>query len=301
MQEVRWGSDPERVQWTICRGAPMRSDAGELIGYAGTIEDVTERKLAEMTLRKTEKLAAMGRLAGAIAHEINNPLEALSNLFFLLQQHPSLDDTAREYANLADQQLARIATITKQSLSFYRESNKATTISVAEIVGEVLDFYRELAHRQNIAVERRFETDGMIIAHAGELRQVFANVVGNALQAMPTGGRLRIHIFPAVQHESGMRTGLRVNVIDTGAGIAPEIGARLFEPFFTTKAEKGTGLGLWVSRGIVEKYEGTIRFRSTRRPKSSTCFSVFLPTVIQQTRRPVEKAKPAERVSAQKA
>lgn len=300
-EEVRFGMNDRSLRWTVCRGAPILSETGELIGYAGTVEDVTDRKLAEMTIRKTEKLAAMGRLAGTIAHEINNPLEALSNLFYLLQMHPSLDGTAREYANMADQQLSRISTITKQSLAFYRESKQATTVAVSEILGEVLDFYRELANAQKITVDRNFDTQGMIIAHAGELRQVFANVIGNAVQAMPHGGTLRVHLFPASQRATGERNGIRVNVVDTGAGIPREVSDRLFEPFFTTKAEKGTGLGLWVSRGILEKYEGSIRFRSARWPASSTCFSIFLPTVIHQTRRLAEKELSPERVSAQKA
>jgi signal transduction histidine kinase len=286
------------IHWTICRGAPMRSEAGELIGYAGTVEDVTERKLTELTLRKTEKLAAMGRLAGTIAHEINNPLEALTNLFYLVRNHSSLDREAREFADIAEQQLARIAAITRQSLSFYRDSATPTTVSLAEILGDVLDVHRDALQTHKIAAERRFETDGMIIAHPGELRQVFANLVGNAIQAMPAGGTLRVHLFAASQKGNSTRGGVRVNVVDTGTGIAPEIARKLFEPFFTTKAEKGTGLGLWVSRGIIEKYDGFVTFRSTRRPRT-TCFSIFVPTVVEQVRRLRTKPVPKQLAGAQ--
>ena len=283
-EEVRWNAGNGTLRWTVCRGAPMQSEDGSLLGYAGTIEDITERKQAEAALRKSEKLAAMGRLAGIIAHEINNPLEALTNLFYLLRNHPSLDTQARGFAELADEQLGRVAAITRQSLSFYRESAKVVPVSLADVLSDVLGVFRESAAAQGVAVDRRFDTDGMVMAHPGELRQFFVNLIGNALQAMPKGGRLRVHLFPAADWSRGGRSGVRVNVVDTGEGISADVGRRLFEPFFTTKAEKGTGLGLWVSRGIVEKHEGHIAFRSTGRPRS-TCFTVFIPTVAQQVRR----------------
>lgn len=291
-EEVRWKSANGMTRWTICRGAPMLSDTGALLGYAGTVEDVTERKQAESTLRKTEKLAAMGRLAGIIAHEINNPLEALTNLFYLLRRHPSLDQEARGFAELADRQLARVSGITRQSLSFYRDTAQPKRVLLADVLEDVLAMYTDTAMAQKISIERCFETDGSVMAHPGELRQVFLNIVGNGLQAMPGGGRLRIHLFPAVQRKGNSRAGVRVNIIDTGTGVPAEAAAHLFEPFFTTKSEKGTGLGLWVSRGIVEKHEGHIHFRSTRRPRA-TCFSVFIPTVAQQVRRQRRSASEA--------
>ncbi|MGH9522255.1 MAG: two-component system sensor histidine kinase NtrB [Terriglobales bacterium] len=284
-EEVRWkDAHGGGLRWTICRGAPMRSEEGSLLGYAGTVEDITDRRQAESALRKSDKLAAMGRLAGIIAHEINNPLEALTNLFYLLRKHPSLDEQARNFADLADEQLGRVSAITRQSLSFYRESAKVIPVSLSDVLNDVLAVYRESAVAQGISVERRFDTDGIVIAHPGELRQVFVNIVGNALQAMPKGGRLRVHLFPATDWNRAGRSGVRVNVVDTGEGIPSDVARRLFEPFFTTKAEKGTGLGLWVSRGIVEKHEGHIAFRSTRHPLT-TCFTVFIPTVAQQLRR----------------
>ena len=291
-EEVRWKEQQGGVRWTICRGAPMRSEEGNLLGYAGTVEDITERKQAESALRKSDKLAAMGRLAGIIAHEINNPLEALTNIFYLLRQHPSLDEQARGFAELADEQLGRVSAITRQSLSFYRESAKAVPVSLSDVLNDVLAVYRETAVAQAVSIERRFDTDGIVMAHPGELRQVFINIVGNGLQAMPKGGRLRVHLFPAMDWIRPGRSGVRVNIVDTGEGIPADVSSRLFEPFFTTKSEKGTGLGLWVSRGIIDKHEGRIAFRSTRHP-GATCFTVFIPTVAQQLRRPRTPASEA--------
>lgn len=239
--------------------------------------DITAQLHAEDALRRTERLAAMGRVAGIIAHEINNPLEAINNAFYLLRDHKSLDDEARMLATMAEQELLRVAHITRQTLSFYRESQQAVLISVAKILDDVLELQSRSLRLSGIALDKKYRTEGAILGFPSELKQVFLNLVGNAIQAMPEGGRLRVRVADCKARNKGRR-GIRVSVCDTGGGIKPEDAKRLFEPFFTTKSTKGTGLGLWISKGIVQKYEGAIQFRSLRyQGRNTTCFSVFLP------------------------
>ena len=239
--------------------------------------DITAKLQAEEALRKAEKLAAMGRVAGIIAHEINNPLDTIRNAFYLLRDHPSLDEDARMYTKIAEEELARVTHITRQTLSFYRESKEAAPVSISAILDDILSLQERLLQRSGIAVEKEFHSDSPVQGFPGELKQVFLNLIGNAIQAMPDGGRLRIRVRKAVE-KNQLREGVRILIADTGSGIRPEDAKRLFEPFFTTKSTKGTGLGLWISKGIVQKYEGTIRFRSMcLRDGNITAFYVFIP------------------------
>ena len=239
--------------------------------------DITAQLQTEEALRRAERLGAMGRVAGIIAHEINNPLEAISNAFYLLRDHPSLDEEARYYARLAEQELARVAHITRQTLSFYRESQYPVSVAISEVLDNVLELQSRRVQLNGIILEKVYRTAGIIQGFPVELKQVFLNIVGNAIQAMPQGGRLRVRVYECIEPSTG-RQGVRASVCDTGSGIDPEHAKRLFEPFFTTKETKGTGLGLWISKGIIQKYEGTIRFRSLRFAREhATCFSVFIP------------------------
>jgi PAS domain S-box-containing protein len=272
------GKDGE-YRWFLSRALPIRDATGQIVRWFGTNTDITERKQAEDALVKSERLAAMGRLAGIIAHEINNPLEAISNAFYLLRDHPSLDEEARYYARLASDEVARIAHITKQTLSFYRESQQSVAVALPEILDNVLELQSRRLHLNGVSVEKRYRAAGVVQGFPVELKQVFLNIIGNAIQAMPAGGRLRIQLYESGDRRNG-RSGLRVSVYDTGMGIRPDHAKRIFEPFFSTKETKGTGLGLWISRGIIQKYEGNIRFRSMRVGDGHiTCFSVFIPTV----------------------
>jgi len=238
--------------------------------------DITAQLLAEEALRRNDRLAAMGKLAGIVAHEINNPLESIINVFYLLRQHPSLDEEAYNYAKMAEQELARVSHITRQTLGFYRESQKSTQVSVAELMDSVLDLQKLPLQASNIVLEKRYATHGLVEGFPMELKQVFMNLVSNAIQAMPKGGRLRVAVGSALR--AGAR-GIHVSILDTGAGIRPEDARRLFEPFFTTKSTKGTGLGLWISKGIVQKHDGDLRFRSVfRADGAATCFRIFLPS-----------------------
>jgi PAS domain S-box-containing protein len=240
--------------------------------------DITAQQQAEEALRETEKLAAMGRVAGIIAHEINNPLAAITNIFFLLRNHPSLDDDARHCAALAEQELQRVAHITRQTLSFYRESKMPIAVMLTEILDDVVGLQERQIHSSHIKLIKRYLAPGTVHGFPVELRQVFLNLVGNAIQAMPNGGSLRLTVREDYDWTLGRR-GISVSIIDTGVGVKPQDSRRLFEPFFSTKSTKGTGLGLWISKGIVQKYEGRISFRTRRSPSgSATCFRVFLPT-----------------------
>jgi two-component system, NtrC family, sensor kinase len=239
--------------------------------------DITSQIQAEEALRQTEKLAAMGRVAGIIAHEINNPLEAITNAFYLLRNHPSLDEEARYYAGLAEQELQRAAHITRQTLSFYRDSRQPIAISVPDLLDNVVELQQRPILASHIDLRKKYSSTGIVHGFPGELRQVFLNLISNAIQAMPSGGTLRLRVAEATDRET-QRRGIAVSVTDTGSGIRREDARHLFQPFFTTKSAKGTGLGLWISKGIVQKYEGTITFRSYHSPAGAcTCFRVFLP------------------------
>jgi PAS domain S-box-containing protein len=239
--------------------------------------DITAELRAEEALRETEKMAAMGRVAGIIAHEVNNPLAAITNIFYLLRNHPSLDDEARRCADLAEQELQRVSHITRQTLSFYRESKQPITVVVPELLDEVLALQERMLVANRISLRKRYLATCMVQGFPVELRQVFLNLIGNAIQAMPEGGVLGVYVREATDWMRQLR-GTSISILDTGAGIRPEDIRRLFQPFFSTKAAKGTGLGLWISKGIIQKYDGRITCRSFRiGDRCVTCFRIFLP------------------------
>jgi two-component system, NtrC family, sensor kinase len=239
--------------------------------------DMTASMRAEEALRESEKLAAMGRVAGIIAHEINNPLEAITNLFYLLRNHPSLSDDARIYADMAEQELERVSHITRQTLSFYRESKQPIQVVLPELLDDVLELQRRGLTTNRISVRREYVSPAAVTGFPVELRQVFLNLINNAIQAMPEGGVLGVRVKEATDWSRNLR-GALISVIDTGQGIHPTIADHLFQPFFSTKSTKGTGLGLWISNGIVQKYNGRIACRSVSAKKGCiTCFHVFLP------------------------
>ncbi len=239
--------------------------------------DITGQMRAEEALRESEKLAAMGRVAGIIAHEINNPLAAITNIFYLLRNHPSLSPEARGYADAAEQELVRVSHITRQTLSFYRESKQPTPVRVHELLDDVLELQHRAFQANKIKLRKKYFSASNVTGFPVELRQVFMNLIANAIQAMPEGGTLRLHVSETTDWMSNRR-GPSISLIDTGAGIKPEDAQRLFEPFYSTKAAKGTGLGLWISKGILQKYSGRISYRSYRRKDGCvTCFRVFIP------------------------
>ena len=217
---------------------------GKFVHTRCFIRDVTEQKRLEQVLRAAEKQAAMGRVAAGIAHEINNPLETVTNVFYLLRDHPSLDADARELARVANEEMERVRHIARQTLAFCRDSESPVTVSLRLILDDVLEAFRRQIQANRVTVERMTFTDGLVVAFPVELRQIFINLIANALQAMPEGGTLRVSLRHGSQWTAGSaRTGIRVSITDTGVGIPTKHRHKIFEPFFTTKAEKGTGLG----------------------------------------------------------
>ena len=240
-------------------------------------DQMEQYRLAEEALRKSEKLAVAGRLAASIAHEINNPLESVTNLLFLMRSSTT-DEKIEEYGRLAEQELARVTEIAKQTLQFYREPAPRAPTHVADVLESVLQLYGPRIAARNVSLHKEMQRALPVTASAGELRQLFANLIGNALDAMRAGGKLRVRTRPAREHREGRRSGVRISIGDTGTGIPAQLRARVFEPFVTTKGDTGTGLGLWVTSEIVKKYSGRIQLRSSSRArKSGTVFHVFLP------------------------
>ncbi|HET9741506.1 MAG TPA: response regulator [Terriglobales bacterium] len=254
------------------------------------VSEITDRKQAEDALRSNERLAAMGRLLNSIAHEINNPLEAVTNLLYLMQSSAA-DPQMAEYVSMASSEMARISRITKQTLTFSRESSEPVEIALPEILDSVVTLYAPQFNQKDIRVVRRYESPDLLVGFPGELRQVFSNLLRNALEALPVNGQLTIHAYGSRNWRDLSQRGVRISICDSGSGIPPEIRSSVFEPFFTTKELKGSGLGLWLTAGIVAKHHGHIGVRSSIAPgQSGTCFSIFLPTQrVAKPRRVITK------------
>jgi PAS domain S-box-containing protein len=255
----------------------LPAESGQPEAMLGTVIDITDRKQAQEAMLRAEKLAAVGRLAATIAHEINNPLEAMTNILFLARTHSEATPALRKLLLLAEQELARVATITRQTLGFFRGASEPATTNVASILDDALALYEAKIRAKNIRLVKQVRFNGPIHARSGELRQAFSNLVANAIDAVPDGGQLVLRVSRGRDWRTGM-PGVTVTVADSGLGIDPQHRKRIFEPFFTTKQEAGTGLGLWLTREIVLRHSGRIRFRSSSRPgQSGTTISIFLP------------------------
>jgi signal transduction histidine kinase len=264
--------------WTFSRAIPLKNELGEITEWFGAANDITSRKRAEEALLRSEKLATLGRMAATIAHEINNPLAATTNLLYLIQTSKGLPEDARQNAEAADAELKRVAHITRQSLGFYRETSGPVPVSVSELLNASIDLLRAKITNKNAVIRREWSGDLIVDAVPGELRQVFSNLLGNALDALEPGGHIRIRAKEYRSEASAAGRCIRVIFADNGSGIAPELRSRIFDPFFSTKGDFGTGLGLWVTREIVEKHGGSIRVRSRCDAEmSGTVFSVTFP------------------------
>jgi len=241
-------------------------------------DHLAERCKSEEALRKSEKLAVAGRLAASMAHEINNPLESVVNLLYLISKC-SFPEESFKYTQMAMSELARVSEIVTQTLKFHRQQSKPGIVQITEIVESALALYQGRLISARIVIEKDFRECQPILAMAGELRQMIVNLVGNAVDAMAiSGGTLKLRITNARERSNGSRPGIRLTISDTGSGIHPEIKKKLFEPFISTKGDTGTGLGLWVSYGIVQKHSGKIQVKSSAiSPATGTVFSVFLP------------------------
>jgi PAS domain S-box-containing protein len=267
--------------WTWLASAyPVRTNPHQVRWVGVIVLDASDRKRSEEALRKTEKLAATGRLAASIAHEINNPLEAITNLLFLLRNFCQLEDPALNYVVLAEHEAKRISEITQQTLRFYRQSTLPTRANMGELLGSVLTLYRGRLNTLNIQVERDYDEEMDLFCFSGELRQVFANLVGNSIDATMAGGRLLVRARRSRNWKEPEHAGVRFVVADTGTGMEPPVRERVFEAFFTTKEVTGTGLGLWVSHEIILKHRGLVHVRSRTALEgltSGTVFEIFIP------------------------
>lgn len=281
--EYRGMSATGRLLWLRLVTYVDHDENGHIQQMRGLILDITERHQAEATLRLTERLAATGRLAASIAHEINNPMAAVTNLVYLIENYPGVDEQARQFARLAQEELKRMAHITRQMLGFYRESTDAGRVRISELLEGVLDLYDRRIKNSGVRVRVQIDAAPEVNVFAGEIRQVLSNLLINALDATPSGGQVVIRIREARDWADSARLGTRITFADNGLGIPLELRRKVFEPFFTTKGQKGTGLGLWVSEGIVHKHQGRLRVRSTQaNGRSGTCFSIFLPAAEEQ-------------------
>jgi PAS domain S-box-containing protein len=273
-ETVRMTKDGRRVDVSLTI-SPVRDENGAIVGAAKFARDISQRKANERALRTTERLAAVGRLAATVAHEINNPLEAVTNLVYLAKQVAVRDDV-QEFLASAEEELERIAQLTKQTLGFYRETKGTSTVHVGSTVESFISVFAPRARNKGISIETEITNDSPIEAVAGEIRQLIGNLVNNSIDAVDSNGQIRIRV--AAGQNRG-ESGVRLTVCDNGIGISRQVRERIFEPFFTTKRDVGTGLGLWVCKSIVEKHHGSIRVRSSTVPgRSGTVFSVFLPS-----------------------
>jgi signal transduction histidine kinase len=263
------------TRWILSRGRLMEHHYPHPT-VVGIAVDITERRQAEETRRRTEQLATLGRLAATVAHEINNPLEAVNNVLHLLKGKIA-DEPSQELLEIGQTEVRRIADIASATLRFAREAPHAVELALRDIVENVLAIFAGRLRSRGIAISTRFTTSGEMNAVPGEIRQVVANLIGNAIEAMDRGGKLCLHL-----HDSFLKSGpaYRLSISDTGPGIPPAVRTRMFEPFFTTKAETGTGLGLYVVNEIIAGYGGILQLRTATGEPHGTTFSVVLPKTL---------------------
>jgi PAS domain S-box-containing protein len=276
-ETIRLHKNGERVEVSLTI-SPIKDDDGHVIGAAKIVRNITETNKIERALRVTEKLAAAGRMAATVAHEINNPLEAVTNLVYLAKRDLSNHDRVAGYLELASRELDRVAHITRQTLGFYRDTSSPVRFNVAEMLDDLLLLYEKRFESRGIKLQKHYGNDLEITALAGEIRQAFSNVITNAIDAMPEGGTLALRATKSLDWSNSQHHGVRITFLDTGTGIEVKHRKNIFQPFFTTKIDVGTGLGLWITRGILEKHRGSIRMKSRTGHGHGTAFSIFLPT-----------------------
>ena len=263
--------------WNELSLSPIRNREGELTHFVGIQTDVTARVEFEAALRESEKLAAVGRLASSIAHEINNPLESVMNLLYLAQRTQD-EAEMRRYLALADKEVQRVSLIAAQSLRFYKQSSKPQQTYAAELLTSVIDLYYGRMESSLVTVRRRDRATRPIMCMESEIRQVLNNLIRNAVDAMrETGGKLMVRSRDTVDSRNGVK-GIAITIADTGSGISRETMKQIFTPFFTTKGIRGTGLGLWISSEIIERHNGRLKVRSSQREGlKGTVFQLYLP------------------------
>ena len=271
---VRTKKGGERIEVSITI-SPIRDASGGVIGASKIARDISDRKRIERLLIQSEKLAATGRMAAAVAHEINNPLESLINLIFLARKDSPPEGKAHAHLQTAEHELERVAHIARQTLGYYRDTGLPTELHLYELIENVLTVYKAKLLANEIKVEVSFNDKQKISVSQGELLQVFSNIITNAIDAMHGGGTLSI-TTNKIAGSTG--EGVQTVIEDSGVGIEQENLERIFEPFFTTKGNLGTGIGLWIARQLAERRGGQISIASsTKRGRSGTCVTIFIP------------------------
>lgn len=274
-QTVRLHKSGERLDVSLTI-SPVRDLRGKIVGAAKILRDVTQQKKLEKALHTTEKLASVGRLAATIAHEINNPLEGVTNFIYLARQQPEISGDVKYYLESADRELRRVAHIAQQALGFYRDTSQPVQLSVPDVIEDVLAIYQRKFEYKQLRIERQIETGLEIRAWLGELKQVLSNLIANALDATKQRGTIIIRARSSHDVKTG-HPQMRVTIADDGIGIPSNIRKKLFTPFFTTKREIGTGLGLWITKDLLEKRGGRIQLRSRESSPSGTTIRFCLP------------------------
>lgn len=254
----------------------MRDRNGKIIGAAKILRDITAQRKLEAALHTSERLASVGRLAATIAHEINNPLEAVTNFIYLAKQQPGLSQKVKQYLETADRELGRVAHIARQTLGFYRDTSQPASLIVSDVIEDVLTIYERKFKYKELTVEQHIEPGLIVSTLQGELKQILSNLISNAIDASRDGGKIVIRARASRHFQSGNR-GIRITVADNGSGISAKDMQNLFVPFFTTKKDVGTGLGLWITKDLLEKKGGHIRFRSSDSQPSGTVMCIYLP------------------------
>jgi PAS domain S-box-containing protein len=255
--------------------SPIRDESGRVIGASKIARDISDRKRMERHLVQAEKIAATGRMAAAVAHEINNPLEAVMNLIFLARQHSPASGKAHQHLTTAEEELGRVSHIARQTLGYYRDTNSPTEVYLHDLIENVLTIYRSRLLAWGISVDTQFNDLRKILVSRGEFIQVFSNLITNAVDAMANGGSLHASARTLM---SATGDGIQIIFRDTGVGIKQEHLEKIFEPFFTTKGDLGTGIGLWVTKQLLEKRGGRIWVTSNTEPgKSGTVVTLFVP------------------------
>jgi PAS domain S-box-containing protein len=266
------------VRWVESQGRCERDHQGRATWLMGVISDVTHRKHAEEAMLRAEKLAVAGRLAASVAHEINNPLEAVTNLLYLITMSGAVEET-HAYARNALDELLRVSLITQSTLKFHRQQGTPKITMLSEVVEGVIALFRPRLAAGGITVDVRATNEVAIACMPSEAQQVFANLVANSIEAMPQSGKMVIRLRPSRNWRDRTVDGMRVTFCDSGVGMDRATMRRIFAPFFTTKPETGTGLGMWVVAQLVERHGGNVSVWSSQRyGGSGTVFSIFLPT-----------------------
>jgi len=273
-ETTRQRKNGDRVEVSVTI-SPIRDESGKVIGASKIARDISDKKQVQRLVMQAEKLAATGKMAAAIAHEINNPLESLMNVIYLARTQSAKDPKVHQLLLVAEGELERVAHIARQTLGYYKDTGSPTETHLHDLLQNILTVYNSKMLSMSIAVDTEFNDLQKILVSKGEMLQVFSNIIANAIDAMPGGGVLSI----TTRKLASLRNdGIQVTVRDNGVGIDKENLIRVFEPFFTTKGNLGTGIGLWVAKQLVERRGGQIAITSsTALANSGTTVSVFIP------------------------